>query len=292
MKPAAFTPLLILIASFSHAQFTLTPQVGFERSRTTIDFNDNSFSPLGGKGSIKANLRLDYKFKMGHGPFIGLGTSPATTSFRFAQVSSALNNYKASTNSLQWRLEAGYQYRTKPIVFNKKSVTGNTKASKNTQEKKACGAYNHCGSQRKTQPAKNPLFNMRLQPSMGLAYIPSTGKDLVAKDNLTQYNAGNWKTALITGLGFEFGRGKERILTLGITYTKGLGIQERTVSTMENGKPYSAVLESNNSSWGMTIGVPFSLAKQKKPAAKQQQQKKTSCGSRTEVYRYRCIKQI
>jgi hypothetical protein len=133
---------------------------------------------------------------------------------------------------------------------------------------------------------------MRLNPSLGLAYIPSTSNDLVAKDNMTQYNAGNWKTALITGLGFEFARGKERILTLGINYLKGLGIQERTVSTMENGKPYSAVLESKNSSWGMTIGVPFSLAKQKKPAAKQQQQKKSPCCNRTETYRYRCVKQI
>src|SRR5215212_8822311 len=98
MKPAALVSmLLVLVASAVKAQLTLLPQIGFDRSKTSVQYNElSSFSPLGGKGNLKANLRLDYRFPKGHGPYASFGTAPAVVEFSFADPSNAMSNFKAA----------------------------------------------------------------------------------------------------------------------------------------------------------------------------------------------------
>jgi hypothetical protein len=152
MKPAALTGLLFLfIGSTAFAQLTLRPEIGFDRSKTLIQYNDlSSFSPMGSSIRPKANLRLDYHFPKGHGPYFAIGTSPGVVEFSFANPSAAMNNFKAATGSMRWRLESGYQYSFKPINFKNKS-SGNTATkavTQKTEEKRSCGSYSsRCGQQ-------------------------------------------------------------------------------------------------------------------------------------------------
>lgn len=303
MKPVALLSMLFLLTATASAQFTLLPQVGFEGSKTSVQQNNlPSFSPLGQESALKAALRLDYRFKGGHGPFVGVASSPAVVAVNFMDPSNVANTYKAAAGSLQWRLEGGYQYSSKPIYFKKSS--SKNEASKATAQKtevrKSCGSssYGRCGSQKTmTRVKPNKSLNMRLQPSAGVAYIPSVKEDLATEGNGYQYNAGNWKTAVVSGLGFEFGRGAQRLLTLGVYYTKGLGnLGTKTLTTAENGKTSITNFTSKASSWTMTIGVPFSLTKAKKepvvktvePEEKQYYRTKSRCGS----YRMGSVKEV
>ena len=135
MKPAAFTLLPVLLVAISaKAQLSFLPQLGFERSKTLVQYNNSSsFSPIGSRANPKANLRMDYLFKKSHGPYMAVGTAPGAVAFSFNDVANAANNFKAAQNSLQWRLEGGYQYSSKPINLKKatkkpveKFITRNT----------------------------------------------------------------------------------------------------------------------------------------------------------------------
>ncbi len=276
--------LFLLIGSAANSQFTLLPQIGFEQSRTTVEYNDeDEFKPLGAKGNLKASLRADYRFKKGHGPFIGIATSPAMVKINFTDPETFKDNYQADKSSLQWQLEGGYQYSTKPIYF-KKSSQKNTDVkttSEKTGIKKSCGSYtyrSHCGDKMKSSIAKkNEALNMRLQPSLGIAYRPDEDNGLSKYGNQYEYKAGNWNTALLSGLGFEFAKGARRILTLSVFHTKGLDDEEtQTINTVSNGKNIVTNLESESSSWGMSVGIPISLTKKKQVVVKSQKQEKTT----------------
>src|SRR3954468_21931898 len=116
MKPAALTGLLLLIAATAGAQFTLLPQLGFDRTKTCLNSNNIGFyAPAGAKTFMKGAVRLDYRFKGGHGPFAAIATSPGVLENSIPSASSISSNYKVSAGSLQWRVEAGYQYRSNPI---------------------------------------------------------------------------------------------------------------------------------------------------------------------------------
>jgi opacity protein-like surface antigen len=301
MKPAALTGMLLLMAATASAQLTLLPQVGFERAKTSINYNDlGSFSPLGncGKGSMKASLRMDYRFKNGFGPFAGIASSPALVKFSFANPTAALTNYKASAASLQWRLEAGLQYSSKAFNFKKASTHKKASEAKvqKTEAPKTCGGYtyHHCGNQRTASPPRQSSnLNLRLQPSLGLAYLPISKKDMLYNGATYQYNAGNWKTAVVSAMAFEFGRGRERIMTLSLFYTKALGkLGEQTIVSEVNGKPQTSYFSSKSSAWGLALGVPFSLSKTKKTVVRKPEQKEKEYKSRCDYYRSRCPKRI
>ncbi len=56
--------LFLLIGSAANSQFTLLPQIGFEQSRTTVEYNEeDEFKPISTQGNLKASLRADYRFK-------------------------------------------------------------------------------------------------------------------------------------------------------------------------------------------------------------------------------------
>ena len=290
MKSTAFFGMLfLLLASTAKAQFTLLPQIGIDRSKTTINYNDiTSFSPLDGKANFKANLRMDYRFRKGHGPYIGVGTSPAVVDFNFTDPTTAINNYKATVGSLQLKFEGGYQYTSKAIPLGKQQA-------KSTQEKSKCGrTYYGCGSKQKTADNRT---NLKLQPSVGIAYSPSVDNEITTMANGYSYSTGNWKTAFVSGMGFEFGKGRERIMTVSVQYAKGLGSnQTETIEQMMAGKPVVTSFSSSTSIWSMSVGIPFSLTKTKKhttPKATQYNSKpKQDCRSRCQSYRSRCVRQI
>ena len=299
MKPAALTGLLfVFIGSTAFAQLTLRPEIGFDRSKTLVQYNDlSSFSPMGSSIRPKANLRLDYRLPKGHGPYFAIGTSPGVVEFSFANPSAAMNNFKAAAGSMRWRLETGYQYSFKPINFkNKTSGKNATKSvTQKAEEKTNSRSYSgRCGQQSRSvaRPRENKNLNMRIQPSLGVAYIPSVKKDITSDGSTYQYNAGNWKTAIVPALGFEFGKGRQRILNVNLFYTKGLGnLDAKTITTIEAGKPNVNSFSSKTSNWGLTVGVPFSLVKNKSSVSKtstQKQNYKSNC----ESIRTRCVKKI
>jgi hypothetical protein len=299
MKPPVLTSMLLLFISITaKAQLSFLPQIGFEKSKTSVRVNDlSSFSPIGSTGNLKANLRADYRFKKGHGPYVAFGTNPGAVAYSFTDPSTAMSNFKAATNSLQWRFEGGYQYSSKPITLKKASKTQPAKATTHhTEVRRSCGSYYNYHKQKTTTATtkQNNNLNLRLQPSLGIAYIPSVQENLKSGGTTYQYNAGNYKTALVSGMGIEFGKGKQRLFTLSAFYAKGLSnLKEQEISSLENNKITNTTLNSKTSSWGMTIGVPFSFSKTKKTVVTpvkptEHKEYKSKCGS----YQGRCTKRI
>src|SRR5688572_20418607 len=145
MRSVALTGILFIASAIAmNAQkLSLTPQVGFENSRTSITYNDlPSFAPLGGEFNPQVSLRLDYKFKQGFGPYIGASTSRSGVLYGFNDIENGMNAYTATKANMQIRMEAGYQYTTNPIFFNKtKQSTGTSKTK--SSGKSSCGSYSY-----------------------------------------------------------------------------------------------------------------------------------------------------
>jgi hypothetical protein len=274
MKLAAFTLMPALFVAISaNAQLSFLPQLGFEQSKTSVQYNNSSsFSPIGSQANLKANLRMDYRFKKGHGPYMAIGTAPGAVAFSFNDVANAANNFKAAQNSLQWKLEGGYQYTSKPINLKKASTKQAEKTTtQNTEVRSKCGSYYSYQRQERTATTakkQDNNLNLRLQPSIGVAYLPSIKNDVVSNGSNYQYNAGNYKTAFTSGMGFEFARGKQRLFTITAFYTKGLGNLDETITSIENNKDVSNLVSSTTSSWGLMAGVPFSFTKKQKVVLK------------------------
>lgn len=285
MKPLLPFSIAMLAAASGYTQLSLTPQIGFEQSRTSINYNQlKTFSPAGAKTFFRGALKADYRTKKGHGVFAGIGTSPSVFQYSFANPSDAFNNYKLSSGALQWRLEAGYQYTSKKINFKTSSAQSKTTKGRSNDSPFGCGAKKSYAKEGKSNTS------LRLQPFLGLAYQPFIQKDIVSSGTVHQYNAGDWNTAMVTGMGFEFARGNKRIGSLGFTYTKGLGnLGTKTITTTESGKTITNSFSSKRSNWGLTFGIPISLYKTKKPTAKKYEQKQNH-RSRCDYYKSRCIR--
>jgi hypothetical protein len=293
---------LLLFSSAANAQLTLLPQIGIDNSQTSLKYNGgNSFAPLGRQTDPRASLRLDYRLKGGHGPFVGVASSPAPVDFSFADPLSGATQFRADNGDRQWRIEGGWQYSSKPITFRNRKAEAAAAAktrSERTEYKSRCGSYTYkssCSSSRdKVTAAKNRAWNMRIQPFAGAAYIPSIEDDLAVKNGVNTYKAGNWNTALLAGTGFEFGRGKQRLFTISVQYLKGLGnLDEKTLITETDAKTTTTRLQSDVSAWSVGLGLPFSLTKKKAATQSRTQQTKerSKCGEYKE-YRYRCIKKV
>jgi hypothetical protein len=305
MRAAALT--LLCFVAFGYAmnaqRFSLLPQVGFENSKTTISYNDlRSFSPLGVKFSPQASLRLNYSSKQGHGFFLGIASSRSIVSFSFADPETGMTDFTATSANMQFRFEGGYQFNSKPLFFNK-TQKGNGKqrngcaTSARSSCQKSYSSHNCCGSNKRTKEpalAKNKGSWMRIQPSVGLGYIPSVKTDVITKtqSGLTsyEYRAGNWNTALMAGTGFEFGKNNTRLMTVSINYFKGIGnLNTQVVSTQSTVKTATAYLQSDVSGWNLKVGIPFSLGAGKpgmnKRTHKNSQQHRSGCGQYRIMYR-------
>ena len=308
---------MALFIAFGYAmnaqKLSLTPQVGFENSKTSVTYNDlQSFAPLGGEFNPQVSLRLDYKFKQGFGPYLGVSTSRSVVLYSFSDIENGMSIYNATKANMQLRMEAGYQFTTNPIFFNKTKRSGSSSSKARSANKSSCGssAYrsscsrnyssqsSHCQSKNSSARKienKNKGGWVRLQPSVGIGFIPSPKTDVISKTQggLTtyEYRAGNWNTALISGMGFEFGRNKQRLLNVSVNYYSGIGnMSKQTISTVSGSKMSVANLESNSSGWGLKIGIPFTLAEKNSARHKNQSRtKKTNCCERIKTeYKFRC----
>ena len=316
MRTAALT--FLSFVAFGYAakaqKFSLLPQVGFENSKTTIQYNNSSsFAPAGVVFSPQVSLQFAYKSKPGHGVFLGASSSRSTVPFSFTNAETGRENYKTISGKMQVRLEGGYQFSSKPIYFKRQNSTavkqdGSKPESYQVTEKNNCSSYSYRSScmKKKTDangssdPAKLKLPDInrgtwvRLQPSVGMGLIPSVKTDVVTKmqngQTTYEYRAGNWNTALVTGMGLEFGKNNTRLFTLSVNYFKGIGnLDKQTISTVTGTKTLTTQLQSDVSGWNMRMGIPFTLGA-KKPAMKQQavkkiEQTKPKCGQYKIMYR-------
>lgn len=317
MRTAAFTLLsfVAFILAAKAQKFSLLPQVGFENSKTKIDYNGlSSFSPSGVVFSPQAGLQFAYRSKAGHGFYLGASSSRSTISYSFSNPETGMGNYRTTTGDMQLRWEGGYQFSSKPIFFNKSgSKTTKQSATSMTGKKNCSYAFkNYCNKNKtassrpaNTDKSKPQLQKgnsgtwVRLQPSAGIGFIPNTRADVITKiqsgQTTHQYLAGNWNTALMTGMAFEFGKNNTRLFTLGINYMKGIGnLNTQTITTVSGAKTITTKLNSEVSGWNMRVGIPFTLGS-KKPAIRQQAENKVNKPkSGCQQYRimYRCNKTI
>jgi len=317
MRVATLTGILIVaLGNATNAQLTLQPLFGLENSKTTIDYNSiRSFSPLGGVLSPQAAFRLDYKFKKGHGPFVGMSTSRSSTSLGFPEAKDGIDNYTAKVGNYLFQLEGGYQYSSKKIALGKsKQPAPKTEAA----PKSRCGSYSPYSSRcsrsynsvahgygypqkvAEVSSKKNNSAWMRIIPSLGVSYIPGAKNTLNQKteggQTVYEYMAGNSNLAVLMGTGFEFGRGNHRSFTLNFNYFKGVGnLNTETFTQVDGNKTSTATLNSVSSGWNLRLGIPISLgksAKEVKEVKQVNQVKEVKKPQQKCIYRmqYRCGK--
>jgi hypothetical protein len=255
-------------------KLTLTPQLGLENSRTSVQYNKlGSFLPAGNVLSPYLGMRADYRFKQGHGAFAGIATNRSVVSYNFSDLETGNEVFDASPSAMRVRFEAGYQFNTKRIYFNK-SGSQYTKPGQDLKgEKKTCGSYMQRYSCKKSSDAgyrnfKNTGWYMSVHPSVGATVASPVKQSVMASSGMQDsytYRAGNWNTALITGAGFEFGKGSQRFFTVSVNYLHGLGnLDTRTITSTLGNKTATASLKSAASSWNITAGIPITLVKDKK----------------------------
>ena len=310
MRTAALT--LVSFVAFGFAagaqKFSLLPEVGFENSKTKVHYNDlPSFTPAGITFTPQVGLKFNYTSQKGHGVFLGAANSRSIVEFSFTDPENGMNSFTTTTGCMQWRLESGYQFNSKPLQL-KKSGNNTAKSEENKiSEKKQCGSFSfksHCtknktsasrpGGTEKTKQGQGSVAKgswVRLQPSVGMGFIPSVKTNVVTEthNGLTtyEYRAGNWNTALMTGMGFEFGKNNSRLFTLSVNYFKGIGnLDKETITTEIGAKTLTTQLQSEVSGWNMRIGIPFTLGAKKtvKQQPEKTQQRKTSCSQYRNMY--------
>jgi hypothetical protein len=265
--------MFVVFRYAANAQFSILPQLGFESSQSSLKVNE-LYSVAKNSAIPQGSIRLDYKFKKAHGPFVGIATSQSIARFNFPET--GVDAYKVSGGNIRLRLEGGYQVSTKPIYFKKSAAT--IKSSKGQHVKnitdKNCGGYiarNTCGGRsNKATAAKSADKGswVRIQPSLGVAYVPFTpSQEVEIKSQGTQtryeYNAGNWRTALLTGVGFEFGKNELSKFNVSINYVRGIHNLEKSVRTESGNKITTTDLKSQASGWNLRMGIPISLGKKK-----------------------------
>ena len=292
MKLTLLLGCALLTGSALHAQLSLLPYVGYEQSHAKVNYN-NGLSAKDINGFLKAGLRADYRLKGGHSPFVNLTSNPAPATFAFDKTGSLVNQVQAS--ALQFRMEAGYQYSSKPIRLGKGSAPKSSQATASSATKEGCGSiiFRSCGSKKqaaKTAPPSQSL-NMRLQPSVAVAYIPASVQGVTQTTSGFDYTP-SWKTAVVPAMNVEFAKGTQRLFTLGVFYTQPFGQDDEAISTMVENKSLTTNLQPQMSSWGLTLGIPFSFAKSnqpkdvKSPTETKKYTEKKSC---TRTY-YRCMR--
>lgn len=306
----------VLIAVFAgitltaNSQLTILPQAGFENSNTKISYNNLPYvSPLT-QVQPKFGLRADYKFKNGFGPFAGIATSRSLVSYDFIDPEQGMTEYNASMGKMLAQLQAGLQYTSKPIFFKKQtstsktSKTAETTTSTRTYYSSGCSrtySYSGCGSKKsgtaEQTKSQNQGWSLRLQPSAGVGCTPSNVQDFVVNPagslSTYTYNAGSNKTALLTGMGFEFANNEKRLFSLTLNYFKGLGSNATSFTSEVGGKTTTTTLNSKLSGWGATLGIPIGFAKKPKATTTQKVEQKPKYDQRYKMdCRYRCRKTI
>jgi hypothetical protein len=288
------------------SQLTILPQVGLENPSTKISYNNLPyFSPVD-QLQPQFGVRANYKFKGGFGPFVGLATSRTGVSYNFNDPENGMTSYNASMGKTKLQIQGGLQYSTKPILIRQKSATTTAKATSSEKTNSCHSFYSSCtryssscckknASEQKTKSQKQS-WSMRIQPSAGFAYVPSSTSGVTAETTSGQpsytYNAGNLKTALLTGVGFEFASNKSKLFTLSVNYFKGLSNNQTTFTTESAAKTTTTMLNSKVSGWNASIGIPIGFSKKSSLTHKTEHKSTYDCQQYRMEHRYRCGKVI
>jgi hypothetical protein len=306
MRTAALALFLVAFTFAASAQkFTLLPQAGFENSRSIIQFNDqNSLAPLGVRISPQASLRLNYTSKTGQGFYVGLASSRSTVLVSFTNPETAISSFTSMAGSIKPRLEAGYQFTSPKINLGKAKQVAQKSASSSSVNRSSgysgrCGSYSasRCGNKNGNEKkvVTKPASWVRIQPSIGLGFIPGTGAGLISKpagtETAYEYRAANYNTALLTGANIEFGKGSKGLMTISLSYFNGNGLNKQSITTSQGNKISTTTLRSDVSGWNLRVGIPFSMSKISTPKTVKTQniEKKEKPQNRCGQYRvYRC----
>ncbi len=289
------------------AQLSLLPQFGLENSMTKVRINDGSaFSPARAINMPQTSLRLNYLFKQGHGPYIALGTSRSVVNMTFHDPENVMNNFASSNGKALPRLEGGYMVSTPKIILKKGTVQKASASSSKTSAgyKSRCGSYVYksgCHSKLGETPAKSSSKNtwMRMQPSLGIAYLPvkgTFGLDVApGAAPAFVYSAGNMSTALVSGLGFEFGKGRSSSFIINVNYLNSLGKNDQIITSIQGNKPANTKFQSSTSMWNVRVGFPINLSKKKSTFNKMQSIRQQPVKSYEQIKKHcynRCSKKI
>lgn len=303
MRRVILPCLFVVFGNMANAQLTILPQLGTEKSLTKIRYNNLSYvSPLGLECGPQAGVRLNYKFKQGHGPFLGIGTTRSTVNYNFTDPESATQSATATRGHTKLRLEGGYQVSSKKIFFNKPAAANKTSEAspQSNSPKSGCSSYfrAYCGKS-SNQAAKaatatpaNNKYWVRIQPSAGFAFIPSAGSGEIqskASGGQTsyEYKGGDWNTAFVAGTGLEFGKNNEPKFVVSLNYIRGIGnLNTTSFTTVSGSKTTTTSFSSRASTWNFSVGVPIALTKKSstKKQSAEKKQKSNKCGQ----YKPRC----
>ena len=303
MRQTALLFVIAVLGYAANAQFTLRPQMGIENPVTKISYNDiPSFAPLS-QFQPQFGIHADYKFKGGFGPFLGLSTSRSIVSYSFTDPEKGMTDYKAEMGDVQLALQAGLQYSSKPFNLTKTRASSATK-SENTEKKtsqKSCflESFMKCYSsscchgktrnENKSTPKKD-IWTISFQPSAGMVYTPSNKETIETEtsNGVTSYdyNAGNLKTAFISGIAFEFAKNKKKFATLSINYFTSLGNDKTSFTTQSGSKTVNTTLSSKVSGWNAAIGIPITFTKSH--ATKSKNNEHHDCQQYRYQYKWRC----
>jgi hypothetical protein len=271
MRKAALAGLAFVACGIAtNAQLSVTPRVGAENSSTCVQYNNTScISPMGSNFSPQIGLRMDYLIKKSHGPFVGISSNRSVVTYEFTNPETGDKEFAASQGDWKLRLEAGYQVSSKPITLGKTTKQPAAKTPETYQ--------NPCAARKmmlaNAAAAKKPVMNLRIQPYAGMAFVPNpqTAISSAFRSNETvyQYSAGNWTSAIITGVNFAFAKGSTNKFVIGVQYLAGLGnLNEETLTTQLENKQLNTQLSSSASAWNVTVGMPLSFSKPKTAAVK------------------------
>lgn len=304
MKKTLFISLLFAVISIvTNAQkLTLLPQVGFENTKTSLNFNDlSTISPMNMNFTPHAGFRLDYQSKKGFGPYIAIGTTRPGINFRFTDPENAMNSFSAVAGNMQVRLESGLQYSIKPITLGKsKNIKKITQPAGESTTKSRCGKTyfsSKCGNKatESNKQTKSQRSWMSIQPFVGFAYVPTARTGMISKVHSGQttyeYRAGYQHAALAGGTSFEFGKNSQRIVTATVSYFNGIGnLNEESITIANGAKTTTTVIKSDVSGWNLKLGIPFTLAQKKQKPVVETKQKSTQeykrkCGQYRIIYK-------
>jgi hypothetical protein len=260
-----------------------------------LDFN-NPEAVLNSYSAVRDNiqLRLEGGYQVSTKPIYFKGSSSQRKT----------SSQKKTSSPSSQKGSCGDKMKQQTMTY-RKSCGGDRMSShdeyaarpKTEQKSSHCGQKSNAAKQMLAKKS-NPSY-IRFQPLAGVAFIPSPKTDGIATktfgtQNTYSYNAGNWNTAAIAGIGFEFGRGKTKTFQVNIQYLRGIGnLDENELTTVTGNKTTKTTLSSETGIWSVTAGIPISLSKKhsSKPSCNKEKSKQNcektykSCGGMRMKYR-------
>jgi hypothetical protein len=244
--------LTVLTTSlFTNAQqLVLTPQVGYQNSKTRTLFNNSPYYVPGSDNTAMLGLRLNYQSKKGHGPYISAGLVSTTSNYDLMDLGIGYHSLLGITTDA-FRVQAGYQWNSKPLYFKRIWDNRMSPAEFAAQKKKG--------------------WSVRFQPYIGAGIDfrrGNDGNDIAQINNtsiVTYSNRRNFHIA--SGINLEFGRNDKKKFTLGIGYVQSIGSCSQNSTYIQNsgsGNIYQTQLCGRTSGFHVTLGIPLTLWKKQR----------------------------